>query len=258
MTPAVTARTVDLITVNDNYNGQSISGQKMFVKIQGSSEKDLFVMYNKAEGITEDIVSEYRSGYGNHVVIVEQTSDLEQSWVKASLSAGQTYSQSNYAGGRLSVKVCSITAGSPDVAKVVIWVNGKTSEPSCDGNNNNDDDDNTPSPTCSDTCSYRFNLDNGGQGSCVWITKNQNWQVTKARKAKYCGRSAIKSNCPATCDAACGNDKSFTFTLRNVGKSVPCKWIVQNRKKAEIRKGNYCGNALIASTCPSACGRCPY
>ncbi len=115
----------------------------------------------------------------------------------------------------------------------------------------------TPTPVCSDNCSFRFDLDRSPtQAQCSWITKNR--ITSSARKAKYCGRSVIKSNCPATCDSNCANDQSFTFTLRNTGTNVKCNWMTRNRRRAEIRKENYCGNVFIASSCPSACGRCPY
>ncbi len=114
-----------------------------------------------------------------------------------------------------------------------------------------------PTPACSDNCNFTFDLDSSPTlGRCSWITKNK--ITSRARKTKYCGRSTIKRNCPATCDSNCTNDQSFTFSLRYTGTKVKCNWMTKNRKKAEIRKGNYCGNVFIASSCPSACGRCPY
>jgi len=87
------------------------------------------MMYSKTEGITADIDPAYSTTFNNHVVIVEQSADTQLSFVKASLAAGDTYTQSNWGGSTntLTVEVCSITSGAPDKADVIAYVAGVTS-----------------------------------------------------------------------------------------------------------------------------------
>ena len=96
------------------------------VSATNTVDQILLSMYQKTEGITEDIHSDYKTTFNNHVVIVEQSGDSEDSWVKANLAPGAVYTQKDWNGGTLVVQVCSITPGTPDVAKVISFVDGQT------------------------------------------------------------------------------------------------------------------------------------
>ena len=83
-------------------------------------------MYQKTEGIIGNIYSDHETAFNNRVVIVEQSGDSEDSWVKASLAPGDVHTQKDWNGATLVVQLCSITPGTPDVAKVISFVDGQT------------------------------------------------------------------------------------------------------------------------------------
>ncbi|GFH56089.1 predicted protein [Chaetoceros tenuissimus] len=55
---------------------------------------------------------------------------------------------------------------------------------------------------------------------------------------------------------SCVDDELATFTLINLEKSVGCVWILQNKKRADVRKERYCGLDRVNSICPPSCGLC--
>ena len=106
-TPKSSSFSGTLVGVNDAANDEISSGQYVTVKISDSGATDLFMMYNRVEGVNSFLENLY---YRNKVVVVEQSQEDEQSWVKAVLDKGDTYTQSNWGGsGRaLKIKVSSI------------------------------------------------------------------------------------------------------------------------------------------------------
>jgi hypothetical protein len=127
--PATTGYSGELVPTNDVATGNISTGQHYILKLSGSGETDLYVHYNKAEGITADMDDEYRTAYGNAVMVYSQASGGATSAILAGLTAaGQKYTKTNYGGtgNTLTIEVCSITAGSPDKAKVIVYVDGST------------------------------------------------------------------------------------------------------------------------------------
>ncbi len=129
--PASTSYIGELVGTNDIATTTiSSSTYDYIVKLSGTDgATDLFVFYNKVEGIVSEIDGSYSTTFDNHVVVYEQPADIRQSELKTvGLLAGQTYTQTNWAGtsNSLKIEVCSITAGTPDVAKIIIYVNGLT------------------------------------------------------------------------------------------------------------------------------------
>ncbi len=137
---------VDVIPSSDSYFGGLVptddiattsvsSDYNYVVKLSGAGEINLFIFYNKVEGIIGDIDASEAPDFRNHVVIYEQAADIGfLSTIKnVGLSAGESYTQSNWAGtsNSLKVEVCSITNGTPDVAKIIVYVDGLTIA-SCD------------------------------------------------------------------------------------------------------------------------------
>jgi len=109
---------LNLIGVNDFVNGQSSSEHTTIVRISGGTEQ-LFMMYNKAEGVNSGTVMN-----ADRVNIVTQPGFTEQSWTRATLSDGESYTVNNFdgSGGKLVVKVCETVAGTPDVARVLVYL----------------------------------------------------------------------------------------------------------------------------------------
>ena len=178
----------ELVGTNDAVNKQIQSEQNVVLRLKETGETSLFMMYQRVEGVTIDIDPTYSMDFGNHVVIVEQEGDGYESIVKASIAEGEIYTQI-WNGERLIVKVCSIQAGSPDVARVAAYVRGRTSE-SC------------PNEECADDDSYQFILENGNTQDCSWFTKSPT--NTERRIEKYCFNGTSASNVGYKCIKSCG------------------------------------------------------
>lgn len=57
--------------------------------------------------------------------------------------------------------------------------------------------------------------------------------------------------------STCANDISFTWTLKNEPSTVTCTWLVQNSKKVDQRRKNYCvDGSEVKEKCPLGCGDC--
>jgi len=72
--------------------GRISTGQHYILKLLGTGETDLYVHYNKAEGITADMDGKYRSVYGNAIMVYSQASRGARNSILAGLTAaGHTY-----------------------------------------------------------------------------------------------------------------------------------------------------------------------
>ncbi len=83
-----------LVGVNDAVNGE-ISDQYVTIRILDSGATDLYLMYNRVEGVNKFLED---NRYRDKVVVVEQDGAGELSWVKSILDQGETYTQNNWAG----------------------------------------------------------------------------------------------------------------------------------------------------------------
>jgi len=120
-----------LLSIHDYLNDETnANDQKTIIRVTGSSETDLYIMYNRAEGINSEV-----PGYKDMVTIVEQDGDASQSWVKGGLSSGQIYEQNNWnnSGRKLIIKVCDTVMGRPDYASVIIYIQNQN-DLTCDSN----------------------------------------------------------------------------------------------------------------------------
>ena len=94
----------NLVGIDDVVSNRANSGnQELVVKIQGSRQTDLFMMFNRRKGINSEVPE-----HGNKVVIVSQSSRSAVSVRIAALSTGQTHTINNWAnsGNALKIKVC--------------------------------------------------------------------------------------------------------------------------------------------------------
>ena len=105
VTPTSSSFSGELVGINDAGNDEISSTQYVAVKISDSDATDLFLMYNRIEGVNRFLQDVY---YEDKIVVVEQSDEGEQSWVVAVLDQGDTYSQANWAGtgNSLEIKVC--------------------------------------------------------------------------------------------------------------------------------------------------------
>lgn len=109
----------DLVGINDVVTNKANSGsQELVVKIHGSGQDDLFMMFNRKKGINSEVPE-----HGDQVVIVSQRSSSAISVRIATLSAGQIHTIQNWAnsGNALKIKVCSVSKGG-DVASVIAYL----------------------------------------------------------------------------------------------------------------------------------------
>ena len=232
VTPATTGYSGELVPTNDVAAGRISTGQNYILKLSGRRETDLYVSYNKSEGITADMDERYRSVYGNAVMVYSQTGfgSNKRSEILAGLTAaGQTYTKTNYGrtGNTLKIEVCSITTGSPDTAKVIVYVEGSTTA-SC-------------SEMCQDT-PLKFTYNNGNSKSCSFIAAKDT--------AQRCLVTSAITNCPVTCETGCQcYDTVGRFKLK-VGITRSCAWA--KRKFTRLR----CANNRVRANCPLTCGVC--
>ena len=118
--------------VNDYVQGQTTAGvHHVVVKIDNtSSSTDLYMMYNKREGMNSGVVK-----YPNLITIVSASNGVvsDQSWLVAALNATQTYRASGFSGQAydLVIKVCTMVAGTPDYARVLVYLDNGVDNLSC-------------------------------------------------------------------------------------------------------------------------------
>jgi hypothetical protein len=130
ITPVNAAFGGTLVGVNDAGNKEISTGQYVTVRIKGSGETNLYLMYNRVEGVNKFTEDKY---IRDKVIVVQQYGHGEYSWVMAVLDQGETYTQSNWAdsGSALKIEVCYMTDGTPDIAQVAIWLKGVNSVQNC-------------------------------------------------------------------------------------------------------------------------------
>jgi len=221
----------------------------MIVKVSGTGKTDLFMMYSKTEGITADVDPAYSATFNSHVVIVEQSNDTKRSFVKASLAAGDKYTQSNWGGGAntLTVEVCSITSGTPDKAQVIVYVTGRTNA-SCDVTP-------TMSPVVTSTSAPNFTptgckdsplnfLIKKKSRSCAWVANNKT-----AKAQKRCKEPGVESHCPVACASPvhCTADSTTMIQLKENDEWKSCKWV---RNKDTVGR---CNKSGMRDTCRATC-----
>lgn len=176
------------------------SSHDMVLQLKSGTQAVLFVIFNRAEAFNKDV------GDPDTVVITQQYYSFSESTWKASLKAGETYTQPNWNGSlnTLVVKNCGITLSDQsadmnavDVATVIAYVDGVTSA-SCPGetgqqnNFQNDGPQTSVETACQDTPNW---YDMGGRDfTCAWY----------AQDPSYCSRYGnYFANFGETANSAC-------------------------------------------------------
>jgi len=107
--------------------------------------------------------------------------------------------------------------------------------------------------TCNDS-TMRWNLpiemNIMSRRHCKWTARKNT--------ATRCSIPGVSETCRSTCkfgDDCCIDDTDFTFPMiKDPTKEQTCAWILKNN--VETRRSNYCGDAVIAASCPESCGTC--
>jgi len=145
------------------------------------------------------------------------------------------HTQKDWNGATLVVQLCSITPGNPgtpDVAKVISFVDGQTTA-SCFA---------TAKGKCVDT-DKKFVVNSKMINGCSWV---------KHRKTEVrCNKRDVSSMCPVTC-GTCGyeHDRDGGKTFRQGSVKRSCAWISQ---RSEMIKIGWCSKTGVSQICRYTC-----
>jgi len=124
--PTSGSMVLNMVGIDDYLQGQATRGAHNTVaRISGPNETDLYVMYNRAEGVNSEVL-----GHRDEVTIVQQNGKARQSWLKAGLSLDNgvesQWTKHNWNGSNntLVVQVCDMIMGTPDYARVIVYLQG--------------------------------------------------------------------------------------------------------------------------------------
>ena len=117
----------------------------------------------------------------------------------------------------------------------------------------------SPTTSCKDDWTFRFEIDSGKKRGCFWLKKNN----AVERQKKWCSRKHIMTGCKSTCGFCDCKESEFFFFEKNMGNPAACKWL----REKEIRRERYCyigrhSNydtapvSSIAMNCPISCKLC--
>jgi len=206
ITPTSGSMRLNMLSINDYLNGEATSDDQYTVaRIVGQNEIDLFVMYNRAEGVNSEV-----GGYKDQVTIVHQSGKSKQSWIDAGLSEKGTseWRKHNWngSGKTLVIKVCNIVSGAPDYARVIVYLQG-VNYLSCD----------TPDPPSACPSGYsKFKVgvktDIFGD-KIIWRLKERN---NNGRYKNVILRNGnLKSNAFSSTEKCIDNSKCYKFIIRH-------------------------------------------
>lgn len=230
------------------------------MKVEDENEIDIYFMLHRLEGITSDMKDTYRDTHANRINIVRHQNGMASRLI-GHLASGEEYIQNDWSstGQSLHIKVCSISDRYEDGggAKVLVYLDGLTTTPSCDDGDDHYDKVTPlvtpiPSSTLSQTESPSSHQDycedsilktkvNGIPRNCEWVGANK----TQER----CEKSDMASHCPLTCmePLFCTADSGKRFQLKGTSEFQGCDWV--GRKLTKQR----CQIEGVASTCRETC-----
>ena len=128
--------------------------------------------------------------------------------------------------------------------------------------------DDPTKPTCMCENTFELTFDRRGKPSCTCNAEsvfhadvNRCFPITSAPSSAPTlvpSLTQVPSLSPSQTPSIekCVDNELATFTLINLEKSVGCSWILQNKKRASVRKERYCGLERVTSICPESCGLC--
>ena len=220
----------------NSFREGSITTQNVSLKVTGTGETPLYLMLHRAEGITSNYVSPQADAHINRVNIVEQPENYSnglgaQSWNVAQLRSGDIYTKTNWAGdgNTLKIEICGLSTGSPDQAKLIVYLEGVNYE------------------YCGPCVDSELRIVRKGQ-------KNRLCSFVAKKAKKRCKKRAFKVNCPKTC-STCEQygcvDSPGKFKLKN-GVKRTCTWVKKNEKHLEKR----CAKPGVTTVCRKTCRYC--
>lgn len=117
-----------LVGVEDFRGVGTLDGYTVVLKIDTSASSDLYVMYNRQEGVNSGTKE-----FQNQVTVVSQDAPGDFSYVLAALSDTGRFEIPNFdsSGFNLVVEVCSIDFGTPDTAELSVFLDNGVFESTC-------------------------------------------------------------------------------------------------------------------------------
>ena len=243
----------------DDYVKDRITNDddQVILRVAGNGETDLFMMFNRAKGINEDVV-----GFPNMVTIVSQADALSPSTLLAGLKSQNIFRKDNWAGTgfNLIIQDCGHKRDAVDFAKVRIYLYNGEEGIACHLPINIDKLGYSVVPIekkCEDDDQHSFfvKVDAGSIVSqqCKWLANKQ-----PARRRELClergnglgGYGLAHEVCCETCSQAlpitipvpiekrCEDEEHDRFFLKVDAGSIvskQCKWLA-NKKPARLRK----------------------
>jgi len=177
-TPTAGSMILNMLSIDDYLNNQAnMEDQFTVARIVGADEIDLFVMYNRAEGVNSQV-----KGHRDQVTIVRQGGNDHPSWLKAGLGLDKgnkeasQWEKENWdgSGSTLVVRICEVVVGTPDYARVIVYLQG-VNDLSCDSTH--------PRPTLSNGCAAgESELEVGVMNNSS--DNNINWWLKKRREGE--------------------------------------------------------------------------
>jgi len=234
-----------MVSIDDYLNNNAGGANEYAVaRLQGSSEEDLFFLYNRKKGVTSGVVE-----YGDEVVIVRQSQSYAQSYLISHLR-DQTYTQSNWegSGNDLVIKVCDrVSDGSLDYANVLVYVDGPNNI-ACD------DIEDTPSPSLIPTAAPTMTptaaptmIPTAAPTMTPTAAPTMTPTVTPTSTPTLMrtAPTSAPSSAPSPTSAPQCTDSGFGISYQ--GNSISCALVVQN---------DACSISVAASHCPLTCDVC--
>jgi len=185
ITPASSSWSGELVPVNDYLNGSIQSDQQVVVQVTGVGETDLYLMFNRVEGVIDG-----KASINDRVTVISQDQDKGYSHQLSSLGVNQEHRSNNWEGkGKgLVVKVCSVEVGShPCNARVIAYIETGNNDPSC----------------CIENIWAKFVTKSGDTKNCNWLANQKEKNMSSARN--HCNRPGYGGLPPAseTCCETC-------------------------------------------------------
>jgi len=197
-----------LVGIDDFLNGLvTEDNQQVLTRVVGKNETDLFLLFNRAKGVNEDVASNT-----NEVTIVSQRDEHSPSIFLAGINSNETFRKSNWndSGYDLVVQDCGRRREETDYAKVRIYLTNRSEDTSCsEGVYFEDASIQSIASSCEEHEFNRFFLKVSGAGNifsrkCKWLKKKNRGrlkQLCRVRGTALGGYDYAHKACCETCSA---------------------------------------------------------
>jgi len=194
-----------LAGIDDFLNGLvTEDNQQVLMRVVGKNEIDLFLLFNRAKGVNEDVASNI-----NELTIVSQRDEHSPSIFLAGLKSNETFRKSNWddSGHDLVVQDCGHRREETDYAKVRIYLTNTSEDTSCSKGINFEGSMQLIASSCEENEFDRFFVKVSDAGNifsrnCKWLKKKNRSrleQLCRVRGTALGGYDYAHKVCCKTC-----------------------------------------------------------